>query len=244
EGAGALAIHYFERVVQGYADVISKGISTRQRALTQLVDLAPDAERRARCYEILIDEYGDRMDRGLLYYRLGNTYEELGQWDAAIAAFRQFANHPESSIPGEPNAHRTITDRIKFYDSSKDWTVATAEDLRRVITWAIANKDSRTLLRYQSDVSFFTRSWEQDFEDPNATPMWDLGELLRNSRRIYVDPELAVDTEGDEAYLYTYNWGGLRIRTWYLYFRRVYFPADPEIHGTWEWAGIYLGERL
>ena len=25
---------------------------------------------------------------------------------------------------------------------------------------------------------------------------------------------------------------------------KVNFPADPEIHGRWEWAGIYFGEKL
>ena len=55
-------------------------------------------------------------------------------------------------------------------------------------------------------------------------------------------PELEAD--GDEAYLWTYGWGELRIRDWYLYFRKVHMPSDPEINGSWEWAGVYLGQRL
>ena len=29
-----------------------------------------------------------------------------------------------------------------------------------------------------------------------------------------------------------------------VYFRKVNFPLDPDIHGNWEWAGIYMGEKL
>jgi len=24
----------------------------------------------------------------------------------------------------------------------------------------------------------------------------------------------------------------------------VNFPADPKVHGNWEWAGIYFGEKM
>ncbi|MCI6442425.1 MAG: tetratricopeptide repeat protein, partial [Spirochaetia bacterium] len=46
-----------------------------------------------------------------------------------------------------------------------------------------------------------------------------------------------------EAYLRTTGWSNY-VNVWYLYFRKVNFPADPEIHGRWEWAGIYYGEKL
>jgi hypothetical protein len=101
----------------------------------------------------------------------------------------------------------------------------------------------RTLLRYRAGVNFFTRSWEQDPEDPNVEPEWELGALLLYPSRVSVSPTVDIDSDGDEAYLWSYGWG-LRIKTWYLYFRKVYYPLDPEIHNTWEWAGIYLGERL
>ncbi|MDR1596788.1 MAG: tetratricopeptide repeat protein, partial [Treponema sp.] len=46
-----------------------------------------------------------------------------------------------------------------------------------------------------------------------------------------------------EAYLRTWGWSQY-ISTWYLYFRKINFPSDPEIHGRWEWAGIYYGEKF
>lgn len=244
-GARALARYYFERVVNGYADVRIDGLSLRRASLEQLVRLSADPEERVSYYRMLLAEYGDEVDRGLLYYRLAENLEMLGDWDAVYDTYRNVLRYPGVSIPGEPNAYREIEDRVEFYDSPKNWTVETVEDLRRTITWALANKDTRTLARYQAGVNFFTRSWEQDFDDPNTSPLWDIGEILRLTRRgLSIDREVDIDADGDEAYLWTYGWGGLRIRTWYLYFRKVYFPPDPEIHGTWEWAGVYLGERL
>jgi hypothetical protein len=244
-GTPALARYYFERVVTGYADVEIGELSLRRASLEELVRLSPNPEDRVAYYRTLLEEYGDEVDRGVLYYRLAENLALLGEWDEVYATYRNVLRYPDLEIPGEPNAYRIIEDRVEFYDSPRDWTLETLEDLRRTITWALVNKDTRTLARYQAKVNFFTRSWEQDFDDPNTTPLWDIGEILRLTRRgLSIDREVDVDADGDEAYLWTYGWGALRIRTWYLYFRKVYFPPDPEIHGTWEWAGIFLGERL
>lgn len=244
QGAGALAEHYLERVVHGYADVVFKGVSIHRASLEQLVQLSPDPEKRARHYRTLISEYPDVVDLGLLHYRIAQVYEEYGEWQLAYAAYRTFLSYPETVVPGKPNAIRQITERLDFYDSRKNWTVASLDDLRGAIAWAILNKNTGALLRYRAGVNFFTRTWEQDPEDPNSEPEWELGALLLNSRRITVGATVDLDSDGNEAYLFTYGWGGLRIKTWYLYFRRVDYPPDPEIHGNWEWAGIFLGERL
>ncbi|MFP4551145.1 MAG: tetratricopeptide repeat protein [Spirochaetales bacterium] len=244
QGARDLARYYFERVITGYPDVVVRGTSLRKQALEQIVRLSDSPAERASYYQMLLDEYDSSVDRGLIHYRLGQNFEELGEWERAFEAYRAFLQYPNAVVPGEPNAHRDVTDRINFYDSSKDWTVATLEELRRGITAALLNKNASALLNYQANVNFFTRSWEQDFDDPNVSGFWGIGEILRLTRSLEVGQSVSIDDDGDEAYLYTYGWGGLRIRTWYLYFRKVDFPADPEIHGTWEWAGVYLGERL
>ena len=243
QDAGALARHYFERVVHGYGDVRFKGVSIHKTSLEHLVHLTPDAEKRASYYRRLLADYPEDGNQGLLQYRLAQAYEEYGAWEEAYAAYRRFLSYPDTVVPGKPNAIRQITERVEFYDSRKNWTVDSLESLRGAIAWAITNKNTRELLRYRAGVNFFTRTWEQDPEDPNAEPEWDLGELLLLSRRITVFPTAELDSDGDEAYLYTYNWG-LRIKTWYLYFRRVDYPPDPDIHGNWEWAGIFLGERV
>ena len=47
-----------------------------------------------------------------------------------------------------------------------------------------------------------------------------------------------------EAYFRTWGWSNRYVTVWYLYFRKVNFPSDPSVHGRWEWAGIYFGEKL
>jgi hypothetical protein len=241
--AGELARHYFERVVNGYADVEFKGVSIHRAAMEQLVLLTPDAERRAGYYRVLADSYADQVDIGLVNYRLARSYEEYGAWEQAYDAYRVFLVHPETEVPGEPDAHRIVSERVEFFDSGKNWTVPALEDLRAAIAWSISTKNVRSLLRFRAGVNFFTRTWEQDPDDPNTEPEWELGDLLLHSRYISVSGEAELDSDADEAYLFTYGWG-LRIKTWYLYFRKVHYPPDPEIHGNWEWAGIYLGERV
>ena len=243
EESPELALSYFERVVDLYPTVSIADLSLRESALYELVRLSPDPERRARYYRLLINEFPDTENTGLLYYRLAENLAELGHWDEVYQAYREILRFPEIDVPGEPDAYREIQDRVEFHDSAKNWTLATVEDLRRTITWALRNKDTGTLTRFQAKVNFFTRSWEQDFDDPNASPDWNIGELLLSTRRLSIRPEVDLDADGDEAYLWTFGWG-LRIRTWYLYFRQVDYPPDPEIHGTWEWAGVFLGERL
>ncbi len=243
DGSPELAVHYFERVVDLYPAVHLADLSLRESALYELVRLSTDPEQRARYYRLLIEEFPEAENRGLLYYRLAENLAMLGEWDAVYAAYAEILRYTNLEVPGEPDAYREIQDRLEFHNSSKNWTLPTVEDLRRTITWALVNKDTRTLARYQAQVNFFTRSWEQDFDDPNASPDWNIGELLRVTRRLSIRPEVDLDADGDEAYLYTFGWG-LRIRTWYLYFRQVDYPPDPAIHGTWEWAGIFLGERL
>jgi tetratricopeptide (TPR) repeat protein len=244
QGAVDLARYYFERVITGYPEIVVRGVSLRKSALEQVVRLSDNPAERANYYQMLLDEYDQSVDRGLIYFRLAQNYEQLGEWERAYEAYRAFLQYPGTIVPGEPNAHRNVTDRIEFYDSPKNWTVPTLEELRRGITAALRNKNTSALRQYEAGANFFTRSWEQDFEDPNVSGFWNIGEILRLTRRLEISQQVDLDDDGDEAYLWTYGWGGLRLKTWYLYFRKVDFPPDPDIHGTWEWAGVYLGERL
>jgi hypothetical protein len=90
-------------------------------------------------------------------------------------------------------------------------------------------------------VNFFTMSWEQT-ENPKTEVQFidHFNDFLGS--RVWCSPNVDRDSNEQEAYLKTTGWS-YRIQTWYLYFRKVYFPADPEKHGQWEWAGIYFGEK-
>jgi hypothetical protein len=83
---------------------------------------------------------------------------------------------------------------------------------------------------------------EEELEAPSSFDLASLGAFLQSSR-VIADDQLDVYSNSGEAYLRTTNWNYF-IPTWYLYFRRVNYPPDPEINGRWEWAGIYLGDRF
>jgi len=84
--------------------------------------------------------------------------------------------------------------------------------------------------------------WHQDKDAGNSQVAIDFGAFMSGGR-LYYENILDGASNSHEAYLKTWGWTE-RIATWYLYFRKVDFPADPEVHGRWEWAGIYYGEKM
>ena len=241
-GTPEMAEHYYQRILANYTDLIVRGTSVHYAALTELLRLTDDPAVRIHYYQDLLDRYRNRVDPGATYFAMARTFEELGEWDLAFAAYRNFLNYPQTRILGFPEAHRHVRDRVNFYDSTRDWTMESLDGLVTTIKSAIWRQDVRTLLRHKARENFFAMSWEQQEYDANSQIDFNVGTFLVRSRVRYAD-ELEVNSNAREAFLRTWGWSH-RIRTWYLYFRRVDFPADPEIHGNWEWAGIYFGEAM
>lgn len=188
----------------------------------------------------------DLIDKGPVYYYMAKTYEELGEWELAVQAYRNFLANPDCEIPGEPLAHSETADMIAFYDyRNKSWIQNSLEDLTQYVQWAIWGKNASRLERYRAKVNFFATAWEEDMSNSNKLDdledfYSDLGVLMTS--RLRCSGTLDSDSNLQEAYLETWGWS-YRIPTWYFYFRKISFPADPEINGKWEWAGIYLGEK-
>jgi hypothetical protein len=84
-------------------------------------------------------------------------------------------------------------------------------------------------------------SWKQDETDRNSQRSFNIRNFMVG-RDIRFNQDIDESSSPNEAYLRTWGWG--QVTTWYFYFRKVDFPVDPEIHGKWEWAGIYYGEKL
>jgi len=240
-GAIPFATHYYERIVRNYPDLVVQGTSIQFVALNQLSKITKNPALRLGYYKELISRFGTRIDLGTTYFYLARTYSELGQWGQAFQAYKEFLKYPDTEIPGFPNARRTITARVAFYDSSKNWTMPTLKSLVSVIESAIYNDNHTELLHYKAKVNFFAASWDQETTAYDNQADFPIDAFLSPSVRIAGHVELAPDST--EAYLRTTGWS-LRIPTWYLYFRKINFPADPQINGRWEWAGIYFGERV
>ncbi len=242
QGAYPFAIHYYERILKNYPDLLYKGKSIHYRCLQALIGLVDVPERKVNYYKELIARFSDDIDLGAIYYYLARTYEQLGDWDLSIQTYKKFLQYPNTEIPGIPDVHEKVKEKVDFYYSDKSWTVPDLQTLITQIKRAIWARSSRRLLRYKAKVNFFVKSWGQEAEKENVAVKFDIGSFLVKSK-IRVASKLDISSNSREAYLKTTKWT-YRIPTWYFYFRKVDFKPDPNIDGRWEWAGIYFGEKL
>lgn len=240
-GAMPFAIHYFDRILKNYSDLRVRGQSIHYICLSNLIKLVDKPQNKVDYYKELLSNFSDDIEKGPAYFYLAKTYEELGEWDLSIQAYKNFLQYPESKVPGYPDAVKQIRPIIDFYDyRNKNWIRENLNDLVNSVKYAIRNKDFRRLSIYRAKINFFAVSWEQVKTEANPAFLDKLNTFMKN--RVRYSAELDRDSNLQEAYLKTWGWS-YRIETWYLYFRRVNFPANPEIHGQWEWAGIYFGAK-
>jgi len=236
--AEPFAVHYYDRILKNHPDLVVNGASVHYLCLTRLVELVQDTERRIEYYKELIARFGDKIDVGTHWYYLATAYEEVGAWDQSIQAYKRFLRVPDARIPGRPDVHAEIAQKVAFYDSNKDWTVPDLQFLVSEVRDALLTQNLRKLNQYKAR-NFFSKYWGQRDLIATQAQDFDILEWVRRSR-VQVAAELEPQSNAREAFLKTWNWF-FSVSTWYLYFRRVDFPADPEIDGRWEWAGVYFG---
>ncbi|MDX9827658.1 MAG: tetratricopeptide repeat protein [Spirochaetia bacterium] len=245
ESAGdlPLAIPLYERLIKTQPDLLVEGSSLHYQALIRLVRSNASPERKIEYYRDLVVRFPEALDIGASHFLLAKEYEKTGQWKEAMNSYAAYLPYFGSQVPGYPEAFSYARQLLEFNASSKDWTYESLDDLLEEIRKALTLGSARQLRRYASKAGFFAISWYQDSDmDANSKVAFDLGQFMQG-RRIYASPELHPSSGPYEAYLRTWGWTG-RINVWYLYFRKINFPADPAVHGRWEWAGIYFGERM
>jgi len=238
-----IAALYFDLIVKNYPDLVINDESIHLVCLTQLINLNKDAERQVWYYEELISRFPDMIDLGAAYFSLAQACEQTGDWNGAIAAYTNYLPYSGTIIPGFPNAEQYARQQVDFSKSNKDWTFESLPALRNAVQSALDNDNPWALTRYVSKVNFFARSWGQtETDDSGVVDIFNLAGFMYNNHIRYAD-NLDASTNATEAFLRTTGWSSY-LSTWYLYFRKIYFPQDPEIHGRWEWAGIYYGEKF
>jgi tetratricopeptide (TPR) repeat protein len=239
-----VAALYFDLIIKNYPDLAVLGESIHLACLNQLINLVDNPEQRVWYYEELISRFSDQIDLGVAYFMLAQAYEQIGEWNSAIRTYTQYKqSYLGTVVPGFPNADGYAQQLVDFNNSSKNWTFESLPALVNAITNTLDSGSSGRLEQYRAKVNFFARSWGQEAAD-EARGMADfnLSDFMRGSRIRYA-AELDAGSNANEAYLRTWGWSQY-ISTWYLYFRKIYFPSDPEIHGRWEWAGVYYGEKF
>ncbi|GAB4221562.1 MAG: hypothetical protein Kow009_11320 [Spirochaetales bacterium] len=242
QNARPVAAYYYNRILKNHPDLIVQGKSIHLQCLQELIRLTQENEYRINYYKEMQARFPDHLEPGSTFYYMGKINETLGEWEQAIQMYNKFLKFPDTVIPENPDAHQQIASFLAFHASDKKWTRESLDEIVKEIKRAIDRKDVRGLLQLRAPVNFFAVSWEQDESESYAQASFDLGTFLRGSKVRYSDT-LDIDSNTREAYLETWGWT-YRISTWYLYFRKIYYPQDPSIHGRWEWAGIFFGEKL
>ncbi len=240
----AIAAHYFEYIIQNVPDMLVNGQSIHLLCLKNLIDLSGTTAKSIVYYSRLLTDFYDDFDPAQAYFMLGQAYETQGEWQLAIQAYTQFLNlhRFDVIIPGIPDSYGYARKIVDYSASTKGWTFNTLDELVTTIKTAIHMWDYTTLERCRSKVNFFAMSWKQELSDVQQQSDINLRNFMHGSS-ISIAASLDPASTPYEAYLRTAGWNQY-IRTWYLYFRKINFPADPAIHGRWEWAGIYYGEKF
>jgi tetratricopeptide (TPR) repeat protein len=234
------AIHYYRRVLSNYVDLLVQGKSIHRQCLEELLNLETDPEHKIEYYKELISRFNEQS--GSIYYFMARSYEEAGEWEQAMQAYRKFTVSRDTKIPGEPNALRNAQEKVDLYNTpGRGWMKPDLDTLVAAVKDAIAGRNMTKLLQCQAAVDFFQEPWDQSTVSQDIVD-YKIANYLKSSNVTIADqPDIAAN--GNEATLRTTGWD-FRPPTWYLVFRRVDFPEDPDINGMWEWAGIYFGEKL
>lgn len=242
--APRIAEYYFERILATYPDLTIGDSSVHRMCLEHLTRISTNHEVLIQHYTDLITRFSTKINLPRTYFLLAHSYERLGEWELAIKTYAQFLEYGRYDIiiPGVPDAWGYAKRLVDFNASAKNWTFETLDELVAAIKNAIDSNNHWALERYRADVNFFAMSWKQDASDSNSQVYFNMRDFM-GGNRIRYNENLHASSSPNEAFLRTFGWNQF-VSTWYLYFRKVNFPADPKIHGRWEWAGIYFGEKL
>ena len=242
--AKPIARYYFDRILSDYDDLIVKGTSVHFTALTNLIQLSNDSDSRIKFFNELILRFPDKISLTEMYARLAVEYENIGEWEQMRKCYALFEAQPDATtiqISGIPNAYHRANQMLKLNASAKDWSFESLDALEQAVKNALKTNNFKQLEKYRSRVNFFAMTWRQEETDSNSQANFSMANFMRG--KIRFSEKLDETSNTSEAYLRTWGWQQ-NVSVWYFYFRKINFPLDPDIHGRWEWAGIYYGEKL
>jgi tetratricopeptide (TPR) repeat protein len=237
-----LAIHYYRRILSNYGDLLVKGGSIHLQCLQELLAIETDPAAKIGYYKEMFSRFPGQSP-GINWYEMAKSYELVGEWEQSIQAYQKYIGSVDADITGDSTTLREASEKVNFYNwADKSWLLPDLNDLVAAVKDAIVTKNISRLQKYKAQVNFFQEPWDQTQLYTDETVNYNIVNYLLTSNVSISDP-LDIAANGRTATLRTTGWN-FRPSTWYLYFRQVDFPANPDINGQWEWAGIRFGEKL
>jgi tetratricopeptide (TPR) repeat protein len=237
-----LAIHYYRRILSNYGDLLVKGGSIHLQCLQELLAIETDPSAKIGYYKELFSRFPGQSS-GVYWYEMAKSYEAMGEWEQSIQAYQKYIGSVDADVSGNADTLREASEKVNFYNwTDKSWLLSDLNELVQAVKDAILTKNIARLQKYKAQVNFFQEPWDQTLYYTDETVDYNIINYLRSSNVSIIDT-LDVAANGKTATLRTTGWA-FRVTTWYLYFRQVDFPANPDINQQWEWAGIYFGEKL
>jgi branched-subunit amino acid transport protein AzlD len=246
-----IATLYFDIIVRNYQDLIVRGESIHFACLKQLIDFTSNNEHKIWYYEQFIARFRDKIENGSIFFMQGQAYEALGRWEEAISAYKNFMPYYGTIIHGFPDAYAYAKQMVDFNNILKNYTseetklsrtFSTLNAATSAIKRALGESDIWGLWNYRARANFFMRSWTVIGTEDESGDELNLS-ILNSENPINFESSLSAGSGPKDAYLRTWGWSK-HSPVWYFYFRKIYFPVDPQINGRWEWAGVYYGERF
>lgn len=258
-----VAILYYETLLREFSDIKINNNSLHKEILEKLILLDLNPFKRKQYNSILLEKFlkeASPSESALWLYRMGTILEEIGEFEKAIGYYDSFLKVKEIGLPDSfllktPNLYEKIQNKIMFHYSSKDWIVPNLNLLINRVKESIKKGDTYSLNRLRNPNSFFIKTWAQELgeealdtdntENLNVSSNNEMISFFSTflSRGPYIKFQENLDSGSSQELIYLGSSGWDRISTWYFVFQQVDYPLDPELNNSWEWIGIYLGEK-
>lgn len=244
-----LASHLLLRLATQSNEIVYQGQPLQQRLLQNLVEDMDDPLERLIFLKQLLAYQGNSERSVTLSYYLGKTYQNIGLWDQAIETYRYTLSLPGAIEILDPKDYNNIRSLIAYRNNPSNRVFRDLDILIQRVKQAQESGNIESLAQLQAISDFVIQYWAQK-ENYHPTPEQDtflrgLIEFSRNyngENTVKWEAGLSELSNSNEAYVKTTNWYA-EWGTVHFYFRKVFYPPNPEIHGQWEWAGVFLGGK-
>ncbi len=208
-----------------------------------VIKSAKNHQAKKKAYNILLENYKELIDVPYTQYELALLYKDELDMDTACSIMEKIIKEaPKYRYSGSNINYSVLKEEIGYYNMKKNWIYKDLDVLIKNIKYSIIRRDLPALKRCISKSQF-------DCIVGQKTKLisWDFSELQIQKRwhtNIVFSNELEPQSNENEAWLKTYNWGFPQLHTWYFHFKRINYPYDEKIDRGWEWQGIIFGDMF